>query len=387
MHHLAALCLPGHPRGRGLRPRRAERRPVLQPPVGARDRSRQDGPGLSRRTDRPKVATTTAREYARCVQWLAILIPILPGIFWLWVFYQADRFEPEPPHLILATFGLGALAIFPAWLLERLAGWVYPPFLGDVDAAAAGGPAQVLPIFLGCFLIVGPAEELCKFLAVRLYIYRHKEFDEPLDGIIYAASAALGFASFENVLYVIDFNNGGTVQWETLLARSLMALPGHVIFSATWGYGLGRQKFRPGYPAWAPLFIAAALHGTYDFLLMVPEPKVRVLCLVFMAVMVPVLVKQIRTLRAESPFRPGGPRSAEVAPFPPRAAERPPGVAAGLLTLCGGCGVLSRWEDPVCAACGLPLDKAIIHCGRCRQDIPHADDPFCPCCGTPIWPV
>ncbi len=145
---------------------------------------------------------------------------------------------------------------------------------------------------------------------MRLFVYRHREFDEPLDGIIYAAAAALGFASFENVLYVIDFQHGGQVQWSTLVARSLMAFPGHVIFAATWGYGLGRKKFHPRWPLWATLIAASLLHGTYDFVLM--YPPLRPLCLVFMAVMVPVMVRQIRALRRESPFRPGGPRAAEV---------------------------------------------------------------------------
>jgi len=318
------------------------------------------------------------------VEWLVLLIPIVPGIFWLWVFYQTDRYEPEPMRLILATFALGVVSIVPAWLLEQGAGRVFP-FMDQVEAAAQGRlDGTMLPIFLGCFLVIGPAEELCKFLAVRLFVYRNAEFDEPLDGLIYASAAALGFASLENVLYVIDFRNGGSVQWGTLVARSLMALPGHVIFAATWGYGLGRKKFNPRYPLWATLIGASMLHGTYDFVLM--YPPLRPLCLVFMAVMVPVMVRQIRALRHDSPFKPGGARAAEVAPFTRRAAERPPGVPAGLLTACGGCGVLSRWEDHYCPVCGVPLDKRVVFCGRCRKPIDHASDPFCRACGTAIWP-
>jgi hypothetical protein len=277
------------------------------------------------------------------------------------------------------------LSILPAWLCEQAAGFAFP-FMDDVEAAASGQlEGRALPIFLGCFLVIGPAEELCKFLAVRLYVYRHPEFDEPLDGIIYAAAAALGFASLENVLYVIDFSHGGEIQWGMLAARSLMALPGHVIFAATWGYGLGRRKFNANWPVWATLVAAAALHGAYDFVLM--YPPARPLCLVFMAVMVPVLVRQIRSLRRDSPFRPGGPRNAEVAPYTARAAERPPGVPAGLLTSCHGCGVLSRWEDHYCPACGVSLDKKSVFCGRCRRPVALAADPYCKSCGTAIWPV
>ena len=118
---------------------------------------------------------------------------------------------------------------------------------------------------IGCFLVIGPCEELAKFLAVRLFVYRNKEFNEPLDGIIYAAAAALGFASLENVLYVIDWHTGH-IQWGALGIRSLFALPGHVIFSTTWGYALGRRKFDAKYRVWPMVLLAALLHGLYDFL-------------------------------------------------------------------------------------------------------------------------
>jgi RsiW-degrading membrane proteinase PrsW (M82 family) len=318
---------------------------------------------------------------------LLVLVPVIPGLFWMWVFYQTDRYEPEPKHLILATFALGVVSIAPAWLIEQGAGLVYP-FMEHVEAAAEGSPldGNLVPIFLGCFLVIGPAEELCKFLAVRLFVYRHAEFDEPLDGLIYAAASALGFASLENVLYVVHLRHHALeVEWTTLAARSLMALPGHVIFAATWGYGLGRKKFDRRFPLWATLVGAAALHGTYDFVLMVPP--LRPLCLLFMGVMVPVMVRQIRALRRDSPFKPGGPRAAEVAPYTPRAAPRPQGMPAGLLTACVRCAVLSRWEDSYCLVCGEALDKRKPVCGRCRKPIEQAADPYCRSCGSAIWPV
>jgi RsiW-degrading membrane proteinase PrsW (M82 family) len=150
-------------------------------------------------------------------------------------------------------------------------------------------------------LVIGPAEELFKFLAVRLVMYRHPEFDEPLDGIIYASAAALGFASVENVFYVIDFTHGLGVRWAALGLRSFLALPGHVIFAAVWGYALGRKKFDPTYPVWSRVALASLLHGVYDFVLIFPPT--RPLIVVFFAVMVPVLLKMIRTLREDSPFK------------------------------------------------------------------------------------
>src|SRR5262249_53183156 len=153
-----------------------------------------------------------------------------------------------------------------------------------------------VPILIGCFLVIGPCEEIAKFLAVRLFVFRSREFNEPLDGIIYAAAAALGFASLGNVLYGIDFRSG-PLEWGTLGVRSLLALPGHVIFATTWGYALGRRKFDPTYLVWPKVLIASGLHGLYDFLLM--YGPTRPLILLYMSIMVPVIIRQIRTLRAE----------------------------------------------------------------------------------------
>ena len=51
------------------------------------------------------------------------------------------------------------------------------------------------------------------------------EFDEPLDGIIYASAAALGFASLDNVFYVIYFSNGLGIRWGIALPRIFILGP------------------------------------------------------------------------------------------------------------------------------------------------------------------
>ena len=232
----------------------------------------------------------------------ALIVPMIPGVIWLWIIYKTDWYEPEPKRLVLATFALGIVAIAPAFGAETLVGKVYP-FLRYMEAATATGITAPIPTAIGCFLVIGPCEEIAKFLAVRLFVYRNKEFNEPLDGIIYAAAAALGFASLENMLYVVDWHTGH-VQWGALGIRSLLALPGHVIFATTWGYALGRQKFDPKFRVWPMVALAALLHGLYDFLLMYRPTQP--LILLYMSLMVPIIVRQIRLLRAESPFAPGG---------------------------------------------------------------------------------
>jgi RsiW-degrading membrane proteinase PrsW (M82 family) len=257
------------------------------------------------------------------MQLAALIIPILPGLVWLWVIYRTDRYDPEPKRLVAITFFLGVLSIIPAVIGERVVDIIYP-YLRAIDLASADGSGEVhiLPIAIACFLVIGPAEELAKFLAVRLYVYRKRDFDEPIDGVIYAAAAALGFASLENMVYVVDFQHGGAIRWGMLGMRSFLALPGHVIFAATWGYALGRQRFDPEYRVWPRVIAAAGLHGLYDFLLM--YPPTRPLIVLYMAVMGPVLVRQIRSLLADSPFAPLAEGPALAAELAPPEREPPP---------------------------------------------------------------
>ncbi|OGF56729.1 MAG: hypothetical protein A2Z21_07795 [Candidatus Fraserbacteria bacterium RBG_16_55_9] len=183
--------------------------------------------------------------------WILVLA-FAPAVFWLLYFYRRDRLEPEPRWLIVKTFLLGMLSAIPAAVGEALISWV------------------------GVFVLVvaiGPAiEEYCKYFVVSRSVYRSEEFDEPMDGIIYAIAAALGFASVENVGYLftvqqIDPSALGLTFW----ARALLSVPGHALFSSMWGYSLGwglliqdpreRESFiRKG------LWLAIALHGSFNLL-------------------------------------------------------------------------------------------------------------------------
>src|SRR5207245_3849116 len=78
-------------------------------------------------------------------------------------------------------------------------------------------------IWLSLF-VAGPVEESCKIIAVTLLIWFQSNFDEPMDGIVYAAAAAAGFALVENLLFMQD-------QPSSILARG-PAAPGARISSA-----------------------------------------------------------------------------------------------------------------------------------------------------------
>ena len=85
-------------------------------------------------------------------------------------------------------------------------------------------------------LSVGITEELLKFLVVILIIYPNKNFDEPFDGIVYAVFVGMGFATAENLTFVLQGNAS------LAILRMFSAVPAHFVFAVIMGYYLGKAK-------------------------------------------------------------------------------------------------------------------------------------------------
>jgi RsiW-degrading membrane proteinase PrsW (M82 family) len=181
--------------------------------------------------------------------------PILGGaILWLQYFDLKDSLRKEPRRMLLFGFLLGGVAA----LMASGAYGVLAQF--GYSGPGEGGAAQ-LGYFLG---VVGPIEEGAKFAVAWAVLFRTRWFDEPIDGLVYAATVAIGFASLENALYATQ------VDWPTQIARATTTPLTHSVFSALWGFGSGRAllvETRPVRRAlWLalPLVAAAAAHGAYD---------------------------------------------------------------------------------------------------------------------------
>jgi RsiW-degrading membrane proteinase PrsW (M82 family) len=182
-----------------------------------------------------------------------LLLAVAPVVFWLWYFYQKDQYEPEPLSWILVIYFFGIAVTLPVALLEGVA-------------------AIFLPGFLITVLVAPIVEEAAKFLVVRRTVYETTEFDEPVDGMVYAAAAGLGFATLENVIYVFAaLETSASFAFQTGLVRALLSVPGHVLFSAMWGYSLGRAKFLPQAGRFRVmaegLILAMASHALFNLLL------------------------------------------------------------------------------------------------------------------------
>ncbi|MCI0514888.1 PrsW family intramembrane metalloprotease [candidate division KSB1 bacterium] len=222
---------------------------------------------------------------------ILVVLGFAPGIFWLWFFYKKDHLEPEPKKLIVQTFFWGMAVALPAAMIEI--------------------PFQFSQFFF--MVILAPVvEEIFKFCTVRFTVYRSAEFDEPMDGIIYAAAAALGFASIENAAYLIKTydSTAASSLLPNLIAlffiRALLSVPAHALFSSMWGYALGWAKFSQspwrGALILKGLFLAMTLHAIFN-LLLVTHPLIALGLLVLVFVMWRMVNRRVAASLAASPHR------------------------------------------------------------------------------------
>ncbi|MBC7958891.1 MAG: PrsW family intramembrane metalloprotease, partial [Vallitaleaceae bacterium] len=121
---------------------------------------------------------------------------ITPGIALALMIYFYDRFDREPFMLILKLFLFGIFVSIPVLFVEMLLslGNIFPGMLGIAYTA---------------FIVAGLTEEFFKRWVVLRIGFKHSAFNEKLDGIVYAVMTSLGFATLENVMYVV-FSNSDT---------------------------------------------------------------------------------------------------------------------------------------------------------------------------------
>jgi RsiW-degrading membrane proteinase PrsW (M82 family) len=161
------------------------------------------------------------------------LVPVGPVV---WAFLWVDRWEPEPPRTLLFAFLWGAcVAALSALIINSSAVLVADAVLGHSGDVL--GAAVIAPI----------VEEGVKgAFVVGLLIFRRREFDGIVDGIVYAGLVAAGFAYTENILYMgrafaeaggLIGQNGGVLA--VLILRGIISPFAHPLFTSMTGIGCG----------------------------------------------------------------------------------------------------------------------------------------------------
>lgn len=194
---------------------------------------------------------------------LAIFLSFVPALACAATVYWLDRYEKEPKVLLGAVFAWGAVvAVLGALVAQTILGGVMQAVVSEETAELAGGS------------IFAPlTEESLKGLAVLLvFLVLRRELDSVLDGIVYAATVALGFAATENVLYLYgeSLENGLSGMFGLFVLRVVLGAWDHAVYTSFIGVTLALARLSRSVPlrwilpplGWVLAVGAHSLHNT-----------------------------------------------------------------------------------------------------------------------------
>ena len=181
-----------------------------------------------------------------------LLITILPSILIIFFFVNSDRFR-EPTSEILKVFFYGILITIPAYFLNSF-------------FASILYQTKLHHSLIGSFFTAAPIEEGLKLAVMYYLVFKMKDFNEPLDGIVYGVSASLGFATLENFYYVYVLSDTFNTSAMSLAAlRAFSAIPAHAVFGIFMGYFFMKYAFiKKGDNLIFAFVVPFALHGCYN---------------------------------------------------------------------------------------------------------------------------
>ena len=222
---------------------------------------------------------------------ILFFLAALPVVIILIIVYSKDK-KKEPFSLLLQFFLLGIVSCFLVLGVSDILG-VFLPFMELTKSNT------FLDILLYSFIGVAFVEELCKWVMVYVKGYNNKEFDEIYDIMVYSIFVSLGFAFFENIIYVF-----GTKNFITALMRALSAVPGHACDAIFMGYYLciakelhikGNKQLERRNIALS-ILVPAILHGIYDFCLMSNIDALVYVFIIFIIVLYTISIRKLNEI-------------------------------------------------------------------------------------------
>ncbi len=184
--------------------------------------------------------------------YIKLVAAIAPAVILAILMIRRDRMHPEPVRWMLGSAGLGIVAGIAVILIGLI---VFKPV--EIDS--------FLTAFYDAFVTAALPEEAMKLCMLSIIANRCRHFDEYFDGIVYAVCIGMGFAGFENIIYLFSED-----EWLVMgILRALLAVPAHYFFAVIMGtfFALSYFDKRNGklYKSMA-LLVPVVAHGLYDFL-------------------------------------------------------------------------------------------------------------------------
>jgi RsiW-degrading membrane proteinase PrsW (M82 family) len=185
---------------------------------------------------------------------LAFLGGIIPSLLWLW-FWLKEEEKPEPKGLLTIVFIMGMVAVIVVLQIEK--------FIQD-HISSQGGQ----------LVLWASAEEILKYLAVLVVLYRTNYTNKPVDWPIYLITSALGFAALENALFLAKpFSTSAATGLLTAASLGQLRFLGstllHTVSSGIIGIVIGLSFYLKGFKkriyVSMALLVAIALHSAFNF--------------------------------------------------------------------------------------------------------------------------
>ncbi len=181
-----------------------------------------------------------------------LLLTALPSIIIVIYFVKSDKFK-EPTGEIVKVFFYGILITIPAYILNT--------FLSNIWYET-----KLSEDLISSFFTAAPVEEGLKLSILYFFVYKMKDFNEPIDGVVYGVCASLGFATLENFYYVYllaDYYDTSSMTMAVL--RSFSAVPAHAAFGMFMGYFFMKYVFiKKGDNLLFAFLVPFTLHGCYN---------------------------------------------------------------------------------------------------------------------------
>lgn len=217
-------------------------------------------------------------------------LAIIPGVVIILYVYGKDKVEKEPIRLIIKLIIFGILSCFAAGTLEQIANNFLPQYpQGSLGYA-----------LINAFALAAFWEEIVKYTALRIGSWKDPSFNYRFDGVVYGVSAAVGFAIYENIMYVAMYG------FQTAVVRAFMAVPLHafcgVFMGVFYSYSkkasiLGNKSAQTSYTILS-LVVPMLIHGVYDTFAFLQSQTAQTALLVFVVLLYIAAVSTIKKLSA-----------------------------------------------------------------------------------------
>lgn len=192
-----------------------------------------------------------------------LTLSILPSLVIGNMIYKNDKIEKEPTKLLVKLFFGGIGSIILTFLITSILFVLFP----QISNSEHFNLIELIPYSFICISLV---EEGSKWLVLKVMTWNNKEFNYIYDAIVYAVFVSLGFATLENIMYVLE---GGL---STAIMRAILSIPGHVFFGVFMGYYYGLSKQATINRCFnlakknmcLSLIVPVLLHGMFDYCLL-----------------------------------------------------------------------------------------------------------------------